>query len=236
MNVSYLINLSRIALALLLSVSGLTSCQQAGSMSDYSASAPASPHQFSQPVQNTARPASSSTIQVGDKLDLLVMEDLTFNGQYVVRETGDIIVPKIGRVRVAGSTIDGAQDSVRNKVQSEQLKSATVILDRVGRRAPETFNDKPKMLIYLTGAIRRTGQHFIAMDDRSGLTAYEAVLIGGGPSPYADQRRAYILRRSGYGERERIPVDFRYLRDGYGVDPQLQEGDIVYIPERRFGL
>jgi len=40
---------------------------------------------------------------VGDTLEIVVLEDPSFNGKVVVRESGDIILPKVGRVRVVGS-------------------------------------------------------------------------------------------------------------------------------------
>ncbi|MBL9114513.1 MAG: polysaccharide biosynthesis/export family protein [Verrucomicrobiaceae bacterium] len=212
-------------------LAGMTSCRSVDTSTDTGyATATPTPHHAA-PVQN-----SSSSIEIGDRLDLMVMEDIAFNGQYVVRDSGDIIVPKIGRVNVAGRSVQSAQESVRSKVETEQIKNPTVILDRVARRSQRSFDEKDKLLVFLTGAVRRPGQHFVAMDNRSGLTAYEAVLIGGGPNPYADSRRAYILRKIGNGQRERIPVDLRAISQGYDVDPQITEGDILYIPERRFGL
>jgi polysaccharide biosynthesis/export protein len=213
-------------------ITGLTSCKSTNpSATGYETPVPASaPHRVA------SVPSSSSNIEVGDRLDLMVMEDIAFNGQYVVRDSGDIIVPKIGRVKVAGHSVQSAQESVRLRVEKEQIKSPTVILDRVARRSQRSYAEKEKMLVFLTGAVRRPGQHFVAMEQRDGLTAYEAVLIGGGPNPYADSRRAYILRKISDGQRERIPVDLRAISQGADIDPQMLEGDILFIPERRFGL
>jgi protein involved in polysaccharide export with SLBB domain len=74
------------------------------------------------------------------------------------------------------------------------------------------------------------------MNDREGLTAYEALLIAGGPTPFADQRRAYILRKTTNGQRGRIPVDFKALSRAEATDIPIQQGDVIFLPERRFGL
>ena len=180
--------------------------------------------------------SASSTIEAGDKLDVVVLEDPSFNGAFVVRESGDIILPKVGRVRVAGVSLASAEGAVRSRIQADQIKDATVILERTQRVAHAPFSERSKMLVFLTGAVARPGQHMVALNDRDGLMAYEALLIAGGPTPYADQRRAYILRKAGGGQRERIAIDFRSLARGEGTDMPLQQGDVVYLPERRFGL
>jgi len=178
----------------------------------------------------------SSTVQVGDKLDVIVLEDSSFNGQFPVRESGDIILPKVGRVHVVGSSIASAEAAVRNRIQTDQIKDATVIVERTQRMSHASFAERAKMLVFMTGAVSRPGQHMVAMNDRDGLTAYEAVLIAGGPTPYADTRRAYILRRLNAGQREKIPLDLRSISGGEGTDMFMQEGDVLFIPERRFGL
>lgn len=183
-----------------------------------------------------AKPSTSSVVEAGDKLDIMVLEDPTFSGQFVVRESGDLILPKVGRVRVAGMSLAGAESAVRNRIQQDQIKDATVIVERTQRMAQAGFAERPKMLVFLTGAVARPGQHLVAMNDRDGLTAYEALLIAGGPTPYADQRRAYILRKAADGRRDRIPVDFRALSRAEASDIPIQQGDVIFLPERRFGL
>ncbi len=166
----------------------------------------------------------------------MVLEDPSFNGTFAVKESGDIILPKVGRVRVGGYSLQSAEAAVRERIQSDQIKDATVIVDRGQRQAQTNFTERPKILVFLTGAVARPGQHLVALNDRDGLTAYEALLIAGGPTAYADQRRAYILRKIGNGERERIDIDFRALARGEGTDPLLVQGDVVFVPQRRFGL
>jgi len=180
--------------------------------------------------------AGNTIVQVGDTLDVVVLEDATFNSKATVRESGDIILPKLGRVHVAGATLHGAEDAVRQRIRTDQIKDATVIVERSQRVSSTNFAERPKVLVFLTGAVARPGQHLVAVNDRDGLTCYEALLIAGGATPYGDTRRAYILRKIGGGQRERIPVDLRALSQGQGIDPLLREGDVVFVPERRFGL
>jgi protein involved in polysaccharide export with SLBB domain len=188
------------------------------------------------PAAKSSAPALPATVQVGDTLEVMVIEDPSFNTKAVVRESGDLILPKIGRVRVLGLSLSGAEAAVQKLVQDEQIKDAKVIVERTQRLAQAGFSERPKLLIFLTGAIARPGQHLIALSDRDGVTAYEALLIGGGANAYGDKRRAYILRKAGPGMRQRVPVDLQLISQGQGIDPLLQQGDVLYVPERRFGF
>lgn len=220
------------ALALLANLAMSTSCQHSkmhNGPTKYQQQAPA-------PLSISKVPSRPETIQVGDTLEVFVLEDSSFNGKVVVRESGDVILPKMGRVSVLGLSLSAAETVVQKRIQKDQIKEATVIVERTQRLSQSGFSERPKLLIFLTGAVARRGQHLIALSDRDGVTAYEALLIGGGVTPYGDTRRAYILRKVGDGQRQRIPVDLRTISQGIGVDPMMQQGDVLYVPERRFGF
>ena len=128
-----------------------------------------------------------TTLAPGDTVEVFVMEDEKFGGQYKVRENGDIIVPRVGRVKVSGLTVSGAQEVLKQTLEASQLAHPTVIVDRVGTSNMQTFEDKAKMLIYVTGSVARPGQHMIAQVGTQPVLAYEALLIAGGTTPYADE-------------------------------------------------
>lgn len=220
------------ALGLIATLMSLSSCQQARNRQAANVY-PVAPPLSMAASQSTTQ---SSTVQVGDTLEIVVLEDPSFNGKTVVRESGDIILPKVGRLRVVGLSLSATEAAVQKRIQQDQIKEATVIVDRTKRLSQSGFSERPKLLIFLTGAISRRGQHLIALTDRDGVTAYEALLIGGGATPYGDTRRAYILRKVGNGQRQRIPLDLRTISQGIGVDPMMQQGDVLYVPERRFGF
>jgi len=151
------------------------------------------------------KPAGNSpaNINVGDSVELFVMEDNSFNGIYKIREKGDIIVPKIGRIVIHGMTVEAAQSRIRQVLLSSQLTAATVILDRVSSSGVRNFAETPKMLVFVTGKVNKPGQHMIAVENGNPVLAYEALLIAGGTTPFADEKRSYILRRGGQGSRQK---------------------------------
>jgi protein involved in polysaccharide export with SLBB domain len=66
----------------------------------------------------------------GDNLQIFVAEDPAFNGKYVVRRGGSIIIPQVGQVSVAGKTVDQAQSTFRKALQGSdpELQRATVVI------------------------------------------------------------------------------------------------------------
>lgn len=210
-----------------LSVTLLASCQ-----SDRTGVGPVPP-----PAMPQAHAAPSNAVAIGESLEVFVMEDPSFSGTYRVRERGDIILPKLGRIDVVGMSVEAVQTKIKAGLEASQLKSATVIVDRVGKVTPASISDMPKLLVYVVGSVNRPGQHMIALQDEGGgggATAYEAVLIAGGVNMFADEKHAYVLRRTSSGERSKIPVDLRALRMGTGRDVPLGEGDMIVVPQRRF--
>lgn len=196
------------------------------------------PQTFPQKFAKKGKPLTrDDALAVGDTLEVFVMEDASFNGTYKVREKGDIILPKLGRVIVQGMNVDQAQRKLQQALEGSQLHKATVIADRINHSpAAVPFEETPKLLVFVTGKVNRPGQHLIAMTNGDTVYAYEAVLIAGGVSQFADEKHAYILRRGANGNREKIPLDLRAIRQGAATDRQLTEGDMICVPERRFVL
>lgn len=215
------------AVALAIIGSGLTSC-----------SSPPKEDRFVSPPMPVKRsaPGSSDAIKIGETVEVFVLEDPQFNGIYKVREKGDIIIPKVGRIDVAGLSPNGAQQKIKGILEGSQLKTATVIADRLSSPVGTNFAETPKMLIFVTGKVARPGQHLIAIENGSTIYAYEALLIAGGIAPFADERKAYILRRNSGGARQRIDLDIRSIRQGSASDIPLSEGDMICVPEKRFAL
>lgn len=189
-------------------------------------------------------PRSNDDIQVGDKLEIFVSEDPTFNGVYPVRENGDIILPRLGRVVVKDDSVPAAEKRIKSLLENSQLRSATVIVDRVERAPVEVEPDPepngpqslPKMLAYFTGHVKRPGQHWITLPRGQPVGIYEAILISGGLSRFANDRKVEVLRRGDAGEQRKMILDLRAVREGDAPDPPLYEGDIVFVPEKRISL
>ena len=181
--------------------------------------------------------SNNGSIVVGDELELFVREDTTFNGTYTVRERGDIIIPDIGRIPLKGLSVESAERRVESYLERGQIKDATVILDRI--RDPGSgpaVAGARRMLVYMTGAVSKTGQHMLTVPSGRPLGVYEAILISGGLGRFADEQKVHVLRMDSNRVRHRIPVNIKLIRQGGAPDPPIGQGDVIVVPEKVFGF
>lgn len=188
-----------------------------------------------------AAPANAMVFVPGDFLELFVKEDATLNGSYEVREGGYIVIPRAGRIEVAGLDRTQAEARVKEVLQRTQLTEATILVERDAKSTPleagtSPLSALPKVMVYLTGAVSRSGVHHIPVPPGRSLGAYEALLIAGGMNKFAREDRVEIFRTDSEGRRRRAVIDLRAVRLGQADDPPLGEGDIIHVPERVFGF
>jgi polysaccharide export outer membrane protein len=183
------------------------------------------------PIPASERPSVGNyKIQVGDLIDVFVLEDSTFNGTFVIRPSGDIIMPKVGRVGVQGLSLTEAEARIQQTLQGNQLKQASVIVDP-GTRG-ETGGG---LTVRMSGEIGQTGRVTVRPLGEAPASAYQAIVDAGGFKPFANKRKSYILRNSASGV-ARIEVNFEAVEAGKADDPLLMEGDCVVVPKKMFGL
>jgi protein involved in polysaccharide export with SLBB domain len=174
-------------------------------------------------------------ISIGDRIEIFVREDASFNAIYSVRESGDIIIPKVGRIKVSGLSIPEAETKIKGALEPDQLQVATVIVDRLQYRH-HSPSGKASMIIYLTGKVRAPGQHSIPINGETRIGLYEALLIGGGITKFADIQKIHALRTGKGGLKTKISMNVRGINQGKAADLPARSGDIIVVPERIFGF
>lgn len=175
-------------------------------------------------------PAANDVIEVGDKLEVYVLEDESFNGIYTVRDGGHIIFPKVGRVEVAGKTLSAAETTIKAVFEHDQLRKATIILERHGVKA-QAEQGQQVVTIYLSGQVQHPGPVNVPYIDGLQPTAYQAMVQGGGAMDFAKLSKCYIMRNTGAG-RKRIDVNLADVGKGKSQDVPIQNGDILVIPAK----
>jgi protein involved in polysaccharide export with SLBB domain len=191
--------------------------------------------------ENAPLVAPALTFAPGDVLELFVKEDATLNGSYPVREGGYIVIPRAGRIQVAGLDRTQAESRVKEVLQRTQLTEATVLVERTAKHAglaqgTTPIAAMPKVMVFLTGAVPRSGAHHIPLPNGRSLGVYEALLITGGMNKFAREDRVEIFRTDSQGRRRRAVVDLRPVRIGQADDPPVGEGDVIHVPEKVFGF
>ncbi len=187
-------------------------------------------------------PVDSGVFMVGDNLELFVKEDPTLNNTYAVRDGGYIVIPRAGRIEVAGLSRPKAEAQVKAALQRTQLTEATVLVERSSKQSllsatPGTASSVPKIMVYVTGAVPRPGSHYIPLPAGGRpLGVYETLLITGGLNRLAHDQRVEVMRVDSNGRRHRAIFDLRRVRQGTAEDPSVGEGDIIHVPEKVFGF
>lgn len=167
---------------------------------------------------------SNELILTGESLEIIVMEDDSLNGLYQVRRGGYIIMPRVGRIPVAGKDLSSAEKAVKEKLQESQIKQATVMVER--SQGNDIANGP---VIYLAGEFLHPGTWKIP----AGVlpTTVTTILRSGGVTSAADMTKVRVLRLvSGQGLVEEVNV--QAILDGIGLasDLTLNAGDIIMIP------
>ena len=153
-------------------------------------------------------------VGTNDELRIRIWGQVNFSANLRVSREGEIYLPKIGNVHVAGlpySAIPG------------HLRSA---MERVYRNFEMSVDmgEIHSIQIYVTGLAHRPGEYTVSALS----TLIDAVFSSGGPSA-AGSMRHVLLKREG-----KVIADFDLyallVKGDKTGDMQLQPGDVLYIP------
>lgn len=186
---------------------------------------------------NTRQVGPGFTFLPGDTLELYVLEDSTLDGKYAVRQTGDVIISRLGRVSAVGKTTREIESDIKGRLQKTQLKEATVIVD-----TSMVFGDgqdasgRHKVAVYMYGQVAKQGlQEIPSMRGRS-VTCLDAIVHAGGFGPFANKKKVTIVRKTIDQGNYTLPLDLNAVEEGRARDEELQSGDIIKVPAKMFGL
>ncbi len=150
----------------------------------------------------------------GDEVLLRTWGQLTLNARLTVDRSGDIYVPRVGQVHVAG--LPFAQ-------LGPVLRSAA---GRLYRNFDLNVNmgQLRSVQIFVTGYARRPGSYTIS----SLSTLLNAIFVSGGPAADGSMRRIELKRE------DRVVATFDLyellLKGAKGNDAHLAPGDVIYYP------
>lgn len=165
------------------------------------------------PVNDAPAPADL-VLSAGDELQIRIWGQINFSANLRISRTGELYLPKVGAIHVAGMTVAAAQEHLRQA------------MDRIYRNFELTVDlgEIHSIQIYVTGLARQPGEYTVSALS----TLVDAVFLSGGPSPSGSLRHIQ-LKRAG-----KVLTDFDLYQllvkgDKTG-DMQLQPGDVLYIP------
>lgn len=162
----------------------------------------------------------------GDQVTYEIVEDRDGGIPRVISATGELEIPPLGRVKVAGKTTVEAIDDIERRLKVDYYHKATVKLS-IDRVSPTLVKSGQ---IFLSGEVRTVGP--LEMVAGVPLKLSEAILSAGGFGPWADDRKVQVTRRDG----AKVIVDVKEIitKGALTKDITLQDGDRVYVPQAFF--
>jgi protein involved in polysaccharide export with SLBB domain len=150
----------------------------------------------------------------GDELRIRIWGQVNFNANVRVDRAGEIYLPQVGQIHVAG---------LPYQVLSEHLHDA---VGRVFRHFDLTadIGQTRAVQVYVVGQAHRPGTYTIS----SLSTLVDALFVSGGPSVEGSMRHIY-LKRDGKTVADFDLYDLLVNGDK-SKDAKLQSGDVIFIP------
>lgn len=179
--------------------------------------------------------AQEYRIRTGDTLAVEVLNDPSLNRDLLVSPDGAITFPQVGRVRAAGRTLEQVQSNIASGLAPTFAESPRVFVALRSQRAPTPPSEpRPPRTItaYVLGEVNSPG----AIDLPPKSTLLQLLSRGGGPSRFAAQKRIQLRRLNPATQTEQIYViNLKDFLSGRGMPRTfiIQDGDVVYVPERR---
>jgi polysaccharide export outer membrane protein len=84
-------------------------------------------------------------------------------------------------------------------------------------------------VVYAVGAVSNPGG-FVMANDRQQLTVLKVLALSGGLTSTAKKKNAVIIRQAPDAEQQQIPVDLERILAFKADDPELQQSDILFVP------
>jgi len=165
------------------------------------------------PVANAPAPADL-ILAAQDELEIRIWGQVNFSANLRISRAGDIFLPKIGSVHVAGLTVAAAEEHLRQT------------MDRIYRNFELTVDlgQIHSIQVYIAGQARQPGEYTVSALS----TLIDAVFASGGPSSTGSMRHIQ-LKRDGKVLTDLDLYELLVKGDKTG-DLQLQPGDVLYIP------
>jgi polysaccharide export outer membrane protein len=163
-------------------------------------------------LASAGRSATDYLISPRDILDVAVFQVPDLNKAVQVSEDGNITLPLVGKLRVAGNTTQDAEDALAAKLRQKYLQSpqVTIIVKQYGQKITVSGEVKNPRVMAVEGTV----------------TLSQAVANGGGLTDLANTKRVHVARANGQ-KIDDIIYNFDAIQSGQAPDPVLQGGDLV---------
>lgn len=166
---------------------------------------------------------NSYEISPADLLSVSVYQEEDMDKRVRVSPEGLITLPLIGRVRVGGLSVPGAEEAIRDKLaRFVKDPQVSVFIDEYGNKQ-----------VYVLGEVKKPGSY--PLPTEAPLSVIEAITLAGGFTEYASLDRTRVIRKAeGRSQAFVVEVSAITKRGDKSKDLQLLPNDVVFVPESLF--
>ncbi len=163
-----------------------------------------------------------------DLLRLVVQGEPDVSAERRVDGLGEIYVPLIGQVKVAGLTLGQAQALIAKRyIDAEIFVRPEIVL--------QVVEYSPKEVMVL-GQVGKQGKQSFPPESE-GISIVEAITSAGGFTRISKGDAVRVTRKEDRGGEQSFTVNVEKMIDGKSGTTEvfmLQPGDVVFVPERIF--
>lgn len=164
---------------------------------------------------------ADAVLRAGDSVDIRISgvpadEQTQVNNVYTVDANGMVNLPFINKVRAESLTPAQLASAIENGYKSARIYSNPTIT---------ILMQSQTRFVNVGGAVRAPARIPFTED----MTLLAAISAAGGFNDFADQKRVRLLR----GNEAKV-YDVRQFRREPGLDPKLQPGDKIEVPQSFF--
>ncbi len=172
--------------------------------------APVDQSTYTAPMNMAAGGASADidyALGVADKVRVIVFDEPSLSGEFIVNANGSLSMPLIGDVRAIGNTASDIAQTIQTKLREGYVLEPRVSIDIL------TFRP-----FYILGEVNKPGEYPYS----SGLTVDGAVATAQGYTYRAEKKSVYIKRAA----------DARAIKMKLTTDLRIRPGDTIRVGER----
>lgn len=172
-------------------------------------------------VTQPATPGLDYRVGSGDRLFLSVPQRQDLNRELIIDEKGEVSLPLVGNVSVAGLT--------KGEIETRLLQALREYYPSI-RSVEVAVTLATSNIIFISGDVKLPGKYSYT----ESMSVWEAIREAGGPTPTAALSTVRVIQDRARGGQSLV-VDVQAALDGGSVEnlPLLKPGDTVLVPARQ---
>ncbi|HVU32040.1 MAG TPA: polysaccharide biosynthesis/export family protein [Opitutaceae bacterium] len=179
-------------------------------------------------AESTPADADRYRIIPRDLVRVAVNGESDVNAERRVDSQGEINVPMLGAVKVAGLTVSETQGLITKRYVQEEIYVRPEVVVTIVEYAPRE--------VMVLGQVTKQGKQAFPPEATS-LSIVEAIASAGGLTRIANGEAVRVTRKDDHDREQSFTVDVEKFIEGKAGDSapfMLQPGDVVFVPERTF--